>query len=47
MDEIDLTTIPDEFRELLRTKLKKQDDATYNEALTYPRFQRGGFTMQS
>ena len=34
MDEIDLTTIPDEFRELLRTKLKKQDDATYNEALT-------------
>lgn len=34
MDEIDLTTIPDEFKELLRTKLKKQDDATYNEALT-------------
>lgn len=35
MDEIDLTTIPDEFKELLRTKLKKQDDATYNEALNY------------
>nr|DAJ73654.1 MAG TPA: hypothetical protein [Caudoviricetes sp.] len=34
MDEIDLTTIPDEFKELLRTKLKKQDDATYNEALS-------------
>lgn len=33
MDEIDLTTIPDEFKELLRTKLKKQDDDTYNEAL--------------
>lgn len=34
MDKIDLTTIPDEFKELLRTKLKKQDDATYNEALS-------------
>ena len=34
MDEIDLTTIPDEFKELLRTKLKKQDEATYEEALT-------------
>ena len=24
MDEIDLTTIPDEFKELLRTKLKNR-----------------------
>lgn len=33
MYEIDLNTLPDEFKELLRSKLKKQDEATYNEAL--------------
>lgn len=33
MDEIDITTLPAEFKELLRTKLKKQDEATYEEAL--------------
>ena len=43
MDEIDLTTIPDEFKELLRTKLKKQDDATYNKALSLFRYNLLGF----
>lgn len=43
MDEIDLTTIPDEFKELLRTKLKKQDDATYNKALSLFRCNLLGF----
>ena len=33
MDEIDITTLPAEFKELLRMKLKKQDEATYEEAL--------------
>lgn len=33
MDEIDIATLPAEFKELLRAKLKKQDEATYNEAL--------------
>lgn len=35
MEEIDITTIPDEFKELLRSKLKKQDTATYEEALRF------------
>lgn len=43
MDEIDLTTIPGEFKELLRTKLKKQDDATYNKALSLFRYNLLGF----
>lgn len=43
MDEIDLTTIPDEFKELLRTKLKKQDDATYNKVLSLFRYNLLGF----
>lgn len=43
MDEIDLTTIPDEFKELLRTKLKKRDDATYNKALSLFRYNLLGF----
>lgn len=33
MKKTDLTKIPDEFKELLRAKLKKQDEATYKEAL--------------
>lgn len=45
MDEIDLTTIPDEFKELLRTKLKKQDDATYNKALSLFRYNLLGFDL--
>lgn len=43
MDEIDLTTIPDEFKELFRTKLKKRDDATYNKALSLFRYNLLGF----